>query len=240
MSSLDLTRLINVELSQLQAPDSALWINSKLGPVLMDKTRWESLLRQIESRLEQAHLRYPDEPGIGGDRLRRMTHPALPLALWQSALQSLVQAERLKLKGAWYHLPEHSVSLSEAEQQLAEQILELAHQGQYDPPWVRDVAKRLETPEQDVRNLARKLVQQGLLYQVQPDLLYHYQHIEELARLMRQRPQHQGIKAAELRDQLALGRKRTLQILEFFQRIGYSRRLQDRHVIRPDNMLFTS
>ena len=240
IASLDLQRLINGELSQLETPDSALWLNGKLGPLLMDKMRWETLLQQIESRLEQAHLRYPDEPGIGGDRLRRMTHPALPLSLWQSALHSLVQAKRLNLKGAWYHLPEHSVSLSESEQQLAAQILELAHQGQYDPPWVRDMAKRLETPEQDIRNLARKLVQQGLLYQVQPDLLYHHQHISELAKLLQTYPQDQGVKAAQLRDQLDLGRKRTLQILEFFQRIGYSRRLQDRHVIRPDNMLFTS
>ena len=169
-----------------------------------------------------------------------MTNHALPVALWQSALQALVQAQRLNLQGAWYHLPQHTVSFSEQEQQLAEQILLLSHQGLYDPPWVRDMATLLDIPELEIRQLGRKLVQQGKLYQVQPDLLYHHQHIEQLAHLMRQYPKNQGIKAAELRDQLALGRKRTLQILEFFQRIGYSRRLHDRHVIRPDNMLFTS
>ena len=240
---LDLQRLIKADLEQLTVPDTALWIKpvtTKQMPVLMDTSLWENLLNQIENALEQAHQRYPDEPGMGADRLRRMTHHALPLSLWQAALQALVHTQRLQRQGAWYHLPSHKVSFSEQEQQLAEQILLLSHQGQYDPPWVRDMASVLDIPEQEIRQLGRKLVQQGKLYQVQPDLLYHHQHIEELAQLMRQRPQHQGIKAAELRDQLALGRKRTLQILEFFQRIGYSRRLQDRHVIRPDNMLFTS
>ena len=239
----DLQRLVNTDLEQLTIPDCALWLTpttSKHLPVLMDKRRWETLLSQIESTLEQAHIRYPDEPGIGADRLRRMTNHALPVALWQSALQALVQAQRLNLQGAWYHLPQHTVSFSEQEQQLAEQILLLSHQGLYDPPWVRDMATLLDIPELEIRQLGRKLVQQGKLYQVQPDLLYHHQHIEQLAHLMRQYPKNQGIKAAELRDQLALGRKRTLQILEFFQRIGYSRRLHDRHVIRPDNMLFTS
>ncbi|MGO4997981.1 selenocysteine-specific translation elongation factor [Oceanisphaera sp. W20_SRM_FM3] len=243
ISEPDLRRLIDGEVEQLVIPDTAIWIKpatNKQVAVLMDKVRWENLLIQIESTLEQAHQRYPDEPGMGADRLRRMTNHALPLSLWQSALQALVQTQRLKRQGAWYHLPEHTVSLSEQEQQLAEQILHLAHQGQYDPPWVRDIASFLEIPEPEIRQLGRKLVQQGKLYQVQPDLLYHHQHIEQLAQLMRQQPQNQGIKAAELRDQLALGRKRTLQILEFFQRIGYSRRLQDRHVIRPDNLLFTS
>ena len=47
-----------------------------------------------------------------------------------------------------------------------------------------------------------------------------------------------GVKAAEFRDHLGLGRKRTIQILEFFERIGYTRRLRDRHLIRPDNTVF--
>lgn len=243
IASPDLQRLIKLDIAQLGIPDSALWITpttNKHATVLIDNARWQYLLLNIESTLEQAHLKFPDEPGMGGDRLRRMTDPAMPLALWLSALQALVEAQRLRLQGAWYHLPTHTVSFSEPEQQLAEQILHLAHQGQYDPPWVRDMASLLDTPEQDIRQLARKLVQQGKLYQVRPDLLYHHQHIEQLAQLLRQYPQEQGIKAAQLRDQLNLGRKRTLQILEFFQRIGYSRRLQDKHIIRTDNMLFIS
>ena len=239
----DLQRLVNGDVEQLALPEHALWITpatNKQVAVLMDQQLWEYLLSKIETTLDLAHQRYPDEPGMGADRLRRMTDPSMPLSLWQSALQTLVQQQRLRVQGAWYHMPQHTVSFSEQEQQLAEQILHLSYQGHYDPPWVRDIATLLEIPEQDIRQLARKLVQRGKLYQVQPDLLYHHQHIEQLAQLLREYPQDQGIKAAELRDQLALGRKRTLQILEFFQRIGYSRRLQDKHVIRTDNMLFTT
>lgn len=239
----DLQRLVQGDVEQLVAPETALWIppaTNKQVAVLIEQGVWEQLLSQIETTLEHAHQRYPDEPGMGAARLRRMTDPAMPLSLWQSALLALVQQQRLVVKGAWYHLPQHTVSFSESEQQLAEHILLLSHQGQYDPPWVRDMARLLDVPEQDIRQLGRKLVQHGKLYQVQPDLLYHHQHIEQLARLLREFPQDQGLKAAELRDQLALGRKRTLQILEFFQRIGYSRRLKDKHVIRTDNILFTS
>ncbi|MGO1616662.1 MAG: selenocysteine-specific translation elongation factor [Oceanisphaera sp.] len=236
-------RLIDTSFATLNIPNSALWVtpaSTKHAAVLIDSTQWHAQLTHIIATLAQAHQRYPDEPGIEGARLRRMTDPAMPLALWQSALQQLVKEQKLILQGAWYRLPEHTVSLSGSEQALAERILQLAQLGQYDPPWVRDMASQLETPEQEIRQLARKLVQQGLLYQVRPDLFYHHQHIEQLATLLRDYPINQGVKAAELRDQLQLGRKRTLQILEFFQRIGYSRRLQDRHVIRTDNMLFTS
>lgn len=239
----DLQRLVPEDLKQIALPDGAISLtpaSSRQVPMLIHKAHWQPLLSHIEATLAHAHERYPDEPGIGGARLRRMTDPGMPLALWQHALHSLVQQQRLLVKGAWYHLPEHTVSLNEQEIKLAEQILMQAYQGKYDPPWVRDIAASLEAPEQDIRLLGRKLVQQGQLYQVQPDLFYHHQHIEQLAQLLRDATQQEGIKAAQLRDKLGLGRKRTLQILEFFQRIGYSRRLQDKHYVRSDHALFTN
>ncbi len=46
--------------------------------------------------------------------------------------------------------------------------------------------------------------------------------------------EHGAVDAARYRDALGLGRKRTIQILEFFDRIGYTRRVKDSHVLRPD------
>ena len=41
-----------------------------------------------------------------------------------------------------------------------------------------------------------------------------------------------GIAAADFRDRSGLGRKRSIQFLEFFYRSGYTRRVRDRHVLR--------
>ena len=38
--------------------------------------------------------------------------------------------------------------------------------------------------------------------------------------------------AARLRDEIGGGRKVAIQILEFFDRIGYTRRVRDTHVLR--------
>ncbi|XOT98752.1 SelB C-terminal domain-containing protein [Alcaligenes pakistanensis] len=44
----------------------------------------------------------------------------------------------------------------------------------------------------------------------------------------------QGVSAAQFRDATGLGRKRAIQILEFFDRMGYTRRVRDRHVLRGE------
>jgi selenocysteine-specific elongation factor len=52
------------------------------------------------------------------------------------------------------------------------------------------------------------------------------------------RPPHRlppgAVEARVFRDAVQLGRKRAIQILEFFDRIGYTRRVGDAHLLRPD------
>jgi selenocysteine-specific elongation factor len=46
------------------------------------------------------------------------------------------------------------------------------------------------------------------------------------------------LQAASFRDATGLGRKRAIQLLEFFDRVGYTRRVKDTHLLRPDTTLF--
>lgn len=227
--------------SLLVLADTALWVQAPRmqAQVLIHRNAWEHLLTRIETVLAEAHERYPDEPGIEAARLRRMVAPRCSDALWLAALDELMQRQRMALNGPWYHLTAHSVSFDADEEIIAHQLVGLSYAGQYNPPWVRDMAATLEVPEEQLRRLGRKLVRQGVLFQVVRDLYYHRDHVSDLARVFAQLAAAKGIKAAEFRDQVSLGRKRTIQILEFFERIGYTRRLRDKHFIRPNNTVFT-
>ena len=136
-----------------------------------------------------------------------------------------------------FHLPGHSVQLSDSEKQIAQKLLPAIEAGRYDPPWVRDLARDSATGEETVRQLLRKLARQGQLFQVTKDLFYTAARMDELAALVRELASstpNAEIQAHAFRDATGLGRKRAIQILEFFDRIGYTRRLRDAHLLRPD------
>ncbi len=102
-----------------------------------------------------------------------------------------------------------------------------------DPPWVRDLAKTLSAPERRVRQTLRKLAAQGAVHQVVPDLFYDAGRVRELAALVAQLAGGHGeIEAGAFRDRIGLGRKRAIQILEFFDRVGYTRRVRQAHRLR--------
>ncbi|KGH08597.1 selenocysteine-specific translation elongation factor [Comamonas thiooxydans] len=203
--------------------------------------RWQQLQTQVIDSLARFHEKSPDEPGVNAARLRRMALPGLQQgsydALYQGLVDALLNSQLLASTGAWLHLPQHSVQLSSAEQTLAEKLLPAIAAGRYDPPWVRDLARDHAAGEELVRQLLKKLSRQGQLFQVVKDLFYAPSRMDELAALVADiASQHARgeVEASAFRDATGLGRKRAIQILEFFDRTGYTRRVRDAHLLRPD------
>ena len=64
--------------------------------------------------------------------------------------------------------------------------------------------------------------------------------MQRLAAIARQvAAQHGGdVLAAQFRDAAGLGRKRAIQILEYFDRVGLTRRVGDVHKLRAECTLF--
>ena len=209
--------------------------------LLIGPQQWQLLSTKVLETLERFHAKSPDEPGINGARLRRMALPGLVHAqhdaLWGGLVQALLAQNRIHSSGAWLHLPGHSVQLTPNEQRLAELLLPRIHAGRFDPPWVRDLAADTGTGEEVVRQLLRKLARQGQLFQVVKDLFFSAARMDELAdivqRLAQESPRGE-VEARAFRDATDLGRKRAIQIIECFARLGYTRRVRDAHVLRPD------
>lgn len=234
----DLARLpTDTQWAEQPAPVGCLWVGPEGSAQqrLIEEHFWQELEKKLITTLSWAHQRYPDDPGVERARLRRMVAPRAPDVLWDALLDELQQKGHLKLNGAWYHLPDHTVTLTPVEYEYAEQIMRLVWEGRYNPPWIRDIAQQLDTDEQMMRTIARKLVRQGRLFQVVRDLFYHREHIIDLALLLKELAADKGVRVATYRDHIHIGRKRTIQILEFFERIGLSRRVNDIHYVRKDS-----
>lgn len=208
--------------------------------LLLHPQAWEQLQTQLLQALERFHQQQPDEPGAHNARLQRIVWPGLATshhqALWQALVAHLCATGQLQAQGAWLHLPSHRVQLTEQERAWAEQLLPRLAQGRFDPPWVRDLANALGLGEEIVRQLLRKLARQGLLFQVVKDLFYTQENMIALANLIAQLAAEdvQGrVMARQFRDATGLGRKRAIQILECFDRLGLTRRIGDTHIMRP-------
>ncbi|MGA7817027.1 SelB C-terminal domain-containing protein, partial [Caballeronia sp.] len=205
--------------------------------LLVADTAWSTLSVRLLAALAQFHARTPDEQGPDSSRLRRMVAPLAEDALWRALIDECLSCGAIVRSGPWLHLPSHAVTLDEVERLLAGVLLPAVKSGRFDPPWVRDLAKAHGAPEDRVRQLMRKLARQGEVFQIVRDLFYHREAIRELASIAAlEASKHEGtLAAAPFRDVTALGRKRAIQVLEFFDRVGFTRFHRELHVLRTDS-----
>lgn len=233
-----LERQFNRRRETWQLPDHVLVIATRQGQLLFARLQWQALKQQLLERLAQFHEQEPDQLGPDRDRLRRFSALPLERPAFVSLLDELLSDGTISSSGPWLHLPDHKVQLSEADAALWECLQPRLLAGAYDPPWVRTLAAAEQREEAEVRLLLRKLARLGVVHQVVRDLFYPQDTLRRMAELLLQLAAGSPIvQVAAFRDSLGIGRKRSVQILEYFDRIGLTRRVADQRHIRTDSAL---
>jgi len=198
-------------------------------------TVWQELGERLLGKLAEEHLRCPDMIGVERERARRMVSPGLVRTAFAELTDELRGSGRLVQTRAWLHLPDHHASLAAADRSLFEVLKPLLDVVPYNPPRVRDIYRTTGTPEEIVRRLFKRLAHAGELYPVAHDHYFTAAAVAELADTIRAlSAEHDTVTAAALRDRIGGGRKVAIQILEFFDRVGYTRRVRDSHMLRSE------
>ncbi|OHC62885.1 MAG: selenocysteine-specific translation elongation factor [Rhodocyclales bacterium GWA2_65_19] len=197
---------------------------------------WQALADKLLAALASEHQRAPDMVGVERERLRRLTLPTLERAAFDALVAELLGAGRLAAARAWLHLPEHQASLGAGDRDLFAVLKPLLDAQLFGPPRVRDVARASGTAEDVVRQLFRRVARAGELYPVAHDHYFTAEAVAQLAAIVAElNAEKAAARAADLRDRIGGGRKVAIHILEFFDRIGYTRRVRDEHVLRGNS-----
>ncbi len=201
-------------------------------------SRWEVLQQHVLAALAAEHKRAPEMLGLEGRRLRRLACPDLPWEVFVALVDQLLAGQRMARHGPWLHLPTHRITLTGAEEKLWRAVAPLLRATPFQPPWVRDIAQTLATPEPQVRSLLQRVTVLGDTYEVMRDRFFMREAVAELARIVSDLATENGeVTASEFRDHIGTGRKLAIRILEYFDKTGFSRRVGDAHCVRDPTLL---
>ncbi|MGK3114068.1 selenocysteine-specific translation elongation factor [Candidatus Pantoea formicae] len=210
----------------------------RLGSALMaaeQAAAWQ--LRLLEA-LAAFHQQHPEVPGIGRDRLRRVALPHQPPEQVIALIDQLLSQGHLQHQHGWLHLPDFEPRFNPQEEALWQQVGPLFSD---QPLWVRDIATASQQDEEIIRSLLLTAARLGHITAIVRDRYYRSDQIQIFADLIRQRAANGGsTSAADFRNQLGTGRKIAVQILEFFDRSGFTRRRGNDHLLRDARLFDTS
>lgn len=181
------------------------------------------------------HEQHRDEPGPGRERLRRIALPGEDEGLVLTLIEQLRASGAIASHHGWLHLPQHQAAFTDEQAAVWQKAQPLFAD---EPWWVRDLARETATDEALMRATLRQAAQQGIITAIVKDRYYLNDRIVQFAQLIRRLDLARGSTcAADFRDSLGVGRKLAIQILEHFDRIGFTRRRGNDHLLR-DAMLF--
>ena len=214
----------------IHRPDYLQAGNSLLSAPLA--ARWQ---RKLLDALARYHDQHRDEPGPGRERLRRIALPMEDEALVLLLIEQMRESGIVHSHHGWLHLPEHKAGFTDEQQAIWQRVAGLFAD---EPWWVRDLAREANVEESLMRAVLRQAAQQGMITAIVKDRYYRNDRIVAFAKMIRELDLERGSTcAADFRDTLNVGRKLAIQILEYFDRIGFTRRRGNDHILR-DKALF--
>jgi selenocysteine-specific elongation factor len=188
--------------------------------------RWKALREQALQNLASWHERFPDAVGPAADRLVKGVPPdALAALVDELARERLIVREALGVR-----LASHRVELSESDAALWKTIQpQLAAPR---PPSTAEIAAALNVDAKKVEALLSRVARQGMVERVSKNRFFLPASLRSLERVAAEMARGgEPITAASFRDRSGIGRNLSIEVLEYFDRIKFTRRIGDTRVI---------
>ncbi len=191
---------------------------------------------RISSALAAHHAAHPSLSGPARRELRAALGEPVSQELFVLLLAELAQAGRIVAEGARVRLPGHVPSFSAVETAFWRKLLATLEDGALRPILLAELASELGSSEAVVAGMLQRRRDTGDVWQITPSRYMLREHVAQLAALAAQVDAacEGGFKAAQLRDASGLGRNFVIQLLEFFDRIGVTRRIGEARRMRGD------
>jgi len=235
-----------------RSPDTIRELARKAGAVVEDTPQGSMALSAEQARIvgDRAiaattahHTEQPEAFGPDEGALRRKVAPRLAPELFSAILRGTIAAGSLAKTGVHLHRPTHHPALAAADRPLWQAVQKHLAAAGTRPPALRDLAQTLNTPEADLNGLMVRAHRLGLVVQVTRRRYFIADAIVILAGIaenLARQTQDGTFTTTAYRDASGIGRNLTIEVLEYFDRVGFTRRIDDarRRILRRANTLF--
>lgn len=205
--------------------------------ISLSRDRFDGLCDRLLTILADLHAAEPDNPGFGPDEIAAMMPPALA-PLVRLALDQLLTDGRIARSGAFLHARGHIVRLAPADAEAWDQISAILAQSGLDQPRLSILAERMERQPDDLRGLLDKLGRLGWLTRVSRAYYMLPGIVAELASRARSvaSTHPEGLlTVGRYREATGIGRNVTMPLLEHFDAVGLTARMDHgRLILTPD------
>lgn len=217
-------------------------IRTETGRLAFSAEHWAALRSKVLEALAVWHRRSPDRVGPTEDRLLTLAQVRLPREISVAVAAALAREGAVVKEGLAIRLPSHKAALAGPDAAMWKKVAPLLEDGNLRPPVVHELAGDTGIDPKRMESLLVRAGRHGLVIRVSKNRFYPppaLRRLGEIAEDVADMSEDGTITAKAFRDQSEIGRNLTIEVLEFFDRIKFTRRIGDaREILRPATEAF--
>ncbi|MGR3178880.1 MAG: selenocysteine-specific translation elongation factor [Candidatus Anammoxibacter sp.] len=196
----------------------------------------EKLQKQAEEYLKQFHKENPLRTGMEDNLLRLKLGKGLPGEVFSLLISKLIASKNIRVTQNKVSLYSFKINMSDTNIQKLESLEAAIIKDGFAPPSVDELIIKTDGEEKHIASLLNYLVETGRAVEVNRKLFYHNNVIEQLKELISNHiKKHASISAAEFRDITNTSRKYAIPLLEYFDKVRFTKRTGDKRILASSN-----
>jgi selenocysteine-specific elongation factor len=229
------------ELDRLIEAGEFLRVGPARAPVAVTSERLAALGDKIIDALGAWHRAQPDALGPSRAALIMQLRGTAPEAALDAALDALAGASRVVRQGPIWRLAEHQPRLTRSDERLWERVRPLLAAADLRAPRIRELAGALELEPEAAERFLSRAERLGRVARVADNRFFLPETLARLAEIARELADSSPegtFTAATFKERCGIGRNVTIQILEYLDKMGATRRIGDTRIVLRGSEVF--
>jgi selenocysteine-specific elongation factor len=205
--------------------DNLVRISSDKDELIVSREVWQSYVSSLDLKLAEWHNMRPMEPGIRPESLQALVYRQVPEYLFKEVLDDRIRAGQVVHQDQLIRALGHRPTLSPQVQREWQRLETRMQARGLNIPLRSEIQQDTGFDTKQLETLTRPAIKMGDLFEIGEKRLALPATLRELASLVKQFTDVSGgISVIEAKQVFGLGRNLTIEILEFFDHIGYTKR----------------
>lgn len=229
--------LTDSELTAVLATASVRLIGTGATRRAFSDTALQSIITNTTTTLRQWHAEHPGEIGLAAVPLIRQSGLRVPDAVAQAITANLADAGTLIQERLGFRLPDHQPGLQGEDAALWQQVSTTIEADGLRPGSLADIAGKLAMPERRLQSFLTSVGRHGHAHRIS-NTRYITQHqlgqLRTIAETTAAESPDGTLDVRAFRDASAIGRNMAIEVLEYFDKIGITRRRGDTRELKEN------
>jgi selenocysteine-specific elongation factor len=180
------------------------------------------------------HRSKPESPGISSEQLLEASR--LRKDIFDGLVELLISQGKFVERKHHLALPGHQETFTDDERKILNSVESLFKDNPFNPPKLEEIIECTKADPERIRRILKILIEHEQLVRVDKDLLFHREAVEQARQILTSYIEKEGgLESVKFKYLLDTTRKFAIPLLDYFDRIGVTRRSGYTRYLRASN-----